>query len=133
MNNYDQQAADFLEKTGTTFHCEYLKYDTHFIGETEERDIYKICLKKGRKRYTFCFGDSIKNSTSYPKTFPTAYDILACITKYDPGEFDDFCGEFGYNEDSRTAEKIYKAVKKEWQNIERLFSENEIEMLREIQ
>lgn len=40
MNNYDQQAADFLEKTGTIFHCEYLKYDTHFIGETEERDIY---------------------------------------------------------------------------------------------
>lgn len=108
MNNYDQQAADFLEKTGTIFHCEYLKYDTHFIGETEERDIYKICLKKGRKRFTFKFGDSIKNSSQYPKTAPPPYPILATLTKYDPGEFDDFSGEFGYNEDSRTAKKSTK-------------------------
>jgi len=133
MNNYDQQAADFLEKTGTTFHCEYLKYDTHFIGETKERDIYKICLKKGRKRYTLRFGASIRDSRSYPKNPPTPYRILAALTKYDPGEFEDFCTDCGYNEDSRNAEKIYKAVKKEWQNVNRLFSENEIEMLREIQ
>ena len=133
MNNYDQQAADFLKKTGTIFKAEYLENDYYFPGDSHQRDIYKILLKRGKKRYTFRFGDSIKNSLSYPKLPPSPYSILTALTKYDPGEFDDFCGEFGYNEDSRNAEKIYKDVKKKWQNIERLFSENEIEMLRGIQ
>jgi len=64
---------------------------------------------------------------------PTAYDILCCLTKYDPGTFENFCSEFGYDEDSRKAEKIYKAVKDEYQNVCALFSDSEIELLSEIQ
>ncbi len=30
---------------------------------------------------------------------PTAYDILACLTKYEVGTFDDFCSNFGYDTD----------------------------------
>lgn len=37
MSPYDQQATDFLEKTGTTFHCEYLKYDTHFFWRNQKK------------------------------------------------------------------------------------------------
>jgi hypothetical protein len=63
---------------------------------------------------------------------PTTYDVLACLTKY-PGTFENFCSEFGYDEDSRKAEKIYKAVVNEWQNIAMLFTDSEIEQLQEIQ
>lgn len=52
---------------------------------------------------------------------PSAYDILASLTKNDPGTFADFCSEFGYNEDSRTAEKTFLAVIDEYKNVERLF------------
>lgn len=68
----------------------------------------------------------------YPKA-PTPYDVLACLQKYDIGTFEDFCSEFGYDTDSRTAEKTYKAVVDEWQNVQRLFSDSEIEQLQEIQ
>lgn len=63
---------------------------------------------------------------------PTAYDVLASITKYDPDTFESFCSEFGYDEDSRTAERTYKAVVKEWNAVERLFSDC-LEELQEIQ
>lgn len=64
---------------------------------------------------------------------PTAYSILACLTKYDPGTFEDFCSEFGYDEDSKKAEKTYNAVKDEYLHVISLFNEKEIDQLQEIQ
>ena len=64
---------------------------------------------------------------------PTAYDVLTCLTKNDPGTFKDFCEEFGYDEDSRNAERVYKAVCDEWQNVKTIWTDSEIENLQEIQ
>ena len=64
---------------------------------------------------------------------PSAYCVLAGMTKYDVGTFADFCGDFGYDEDSRTAGRIYKAAVNEWQNVAMLWNEAEIEDLQEIQ
>ena len=64
---------------------------------------------------------------------PNAYDVLACFQKYDVGTFEDFCSEFGYDEDSRTAERIYIAVIKEYKDLTRIFTEEQMEELCEIQ
>ena len=37
------------------------------------------------------FGQSIANAGQTPR----AYDILTCLTKYDPGTFENFCSDFG--------------------------------------
>lgn len=63
---------------------------------------------------------------------PTAYSILSCLTKYDCGSFDDFCNEFGYDTDSKKAEKTYNAVKDEYMNVCALFTDKEIEQLQDI-
>ena len=63
---------------------------------------------------------------------PTAYDVLSCLTKSDPCTFEDFCSTYGYDEDSRKAEKIYNAVLDEWRNVCALFTDEEIEQLQEI-
>lgn len=64
---------------------------------------------------------------------PTPYSVLACLTKYDVGSLEDFCGEFGYDVDSKKAEKIYKAVCEEWANVQIMWTDAEIEQLQEIQ
>lgn len=69
----------------------------------------------------------------YEKIPPSDYGILACLTKDDPGTFEDFCGDYGYNTDSRKAEKTYFAVQKEYQNLRGLFSEAELILMAEIQ
>lgn len=63
---------------------------------------------------------------------PTSYDVLACITKSDPGKFSDFCGDFGYDEDSRNAYKTYEAVRDEWLDVQSFFTSEELEELQEI-
>ncbi len=129
-SEYDKQAEKFLKETGTEFKAEFLKHGKHFKDDEEERDIYKITLKKGDKEYIFNFGQSLNDSDG--KTKPTAYDVLACLTNYDPDTFEEFCSSFGYDEDSRKAEKVYKAVCEEWSNIKILYSNEEIEKLQEI-
>lgn len=64
---------------------------------------------------------------------PNEYDVLTCLEKYDVGTFEDFCSEFGYDEDSKTAERIYIAVIKEYKDLTRIFTEEQMEELREIQ
>jgi hypothetical protein len=127
--DYQKQAEDFIAKVGATMKVDYLKNDYHFDGDKETRDIYRIMLKREGRRYSFNFGQSIVNSRT--NTAPTAYDVLACLTTYDPGTFENFCSDFGYDEDSRKAEKVYKAVCKEWAGVERLFGDV-IEELAEI-
>lgn len=176
MNNYEQQAQDFLNKTQTTFAAEFIKNDFHFDGDQEKRDIYKITLQRGDRKMVFNFGASLNDSgfyftqgvkkveidrkflkenlsenklksrlellipgtrfqacdkIHYPKA-PTAYGVLACLQKHEVGSFENFCGDFGYNVDSRKAEKIYNAVLKEWQEVQKLWSDEEIALLQEI-
>jgi hypothetical protein len=146
---YEQQAADFMTKTGATMKAELLGNMPHFDDAEEARDVYQITLTRGKQAYSFRFGQSIADSgtsvnrnrngktihdrklITRKRIIPTEYDILAAVQKYDVGTFADFCSDFGYDEDSRKAEKIYFAVQKEWAGIERVFGDV-IEELREI-
>ena len=160
-SEYDEQAEKFLKETGTEFKAEFLKYDKHFEDDKEPRDIYIITLKRGNREYKFNFGQSLyasqkwilwldeKRTTNsdieakkYPagkrqlnKDFkePSAYDVLTCLQKSEPDDFKNFCADFGYNDDSIKAEKIYKAVCEEFKNLKMLYSDAELEQLQEIQ
>jgi hypothetical protein len=176
--DYEKQAEDFLKKCNTEISIVFLKHDKYFSDDKDTRDIYEITLKRGERKYTFTFGQSLnksgikivnQNTSKTMRTFapskrfekngkfnlmlfkygcgwqfascdivvqpkaPTAYDILACLTKHNPGTFEDFCSEFGYDTDSRRAEKTYNAVKDEYLNLCALFNGNEMEELAEIQ
>lgn len=236
MNEYDQQAADFLSSTDTEFKAEFLGNRKHFDSDEETRDVYRITLKRNGKSCILNFGQSVSCSQpvrlnrlvveGIPKskplswekpaprialkfqeadqiskvsgltreqsdfiqrkileTFPTTnlemginglwkgltidtikghleqglsnnrhkinvtiewkenkdfskptpYDVLTCLTKYDPGTFEDFCGDFGYDEDSRAAERTYNAAKHEFNQLQTLYSDAELELMTEIQ
>ena len=108
--------------------CEYKK---HFIDDKEKRHVFKCKLtNKDGEEYEFEFGQSLSNGSAEPDM----YDILACLTKYDPCTYKDFCAEFGYagGEDSL---ETYHNVKKEWEAVLRLFGPENgkcMEELREI-
>lgn len=85
------------------------------------------------KRTDWDFLNNGKSDIIHKPKKPTVYDILACLTKYDPETFEDFCRALGYDTDSRSAKKTYKAVVKEYLNVCKLFTDEEIEDLQEIQ
>jgi hypothetical protein len=126
--DYNKQAIDFLNATSTRFKADFKKHDFYFPNDKEQRDIYRITLKNKLHTYRFNFGQSIANTG----TAPRPYDVLACLQKYEVGTFENFCDDFGYDTDSRSAYKIYKAVMKEWKNVELLFTPEQIEELQEI-
>ena len=131
MSIYTEQAEKFLKETGTTFKATFFKNGRHFPSDDEPRDIYKIVLKRGERVFIFNFGQSIANSDG--KTKPTSYDVLAGLTNYDPDTFGEFCSSYGYDNDSRKAEVVYKAVVEEWKQVKILWSDEEISKLQEIQ
>jgi len=90
---------------------------------------YKAIKNKPGGSYTIQQAE-IKPNKDFEE--PTAYSVLSCLTKYDPGTFEDFCSEFGYDEDSKKAEKTYKAVKEEYVRLCGLFTDAEMEQLQEI-
>lgn len=128
--DYNKQANDFLKKTGATIKINFSHNGKHFADDKQNRDIYKVTISKGKRFFTFNFGQSIAKSGL--KLQPNNYDILACLQKYDAGSFEEFCGEFGYNIDSSRAEKTYKAVCKEYEKLCTIFSDEEMELMRDI-
>jgi hypothetical protein len=54
---------------------------------------------------------------------PTLYDVLACLTKYDPGPHEYFCGDYGYAVDSVKGLETYLAVQKEWHCVLQMFGD----------
>lgn len=126
--NYQQQANQFATKHNVKLKINGTKYGKHFADDKESRYIFNCTLTRNRKKYTFNFGQSILAGNQEP----TIYDILTCLTKYDPETFENFCMEYGYNTDSIKALNTYKAVKREFNGVNRLFNDI-LEQLQEIQ
>ena len=128
--DFNKQAQDFLTKNGVKFSAKYLDYAPYFDDDNVSRAIYSLTLRVNGKSASFKFGQSIKSTEKGEE--PSAYELLASLTKSDPGTFEEFCGEFGYDTDSRKAYKTYSAVVREWCKVNRLFTEAQILELQEI-
>lgn len=104
--------------------------DKNRDGYDLEKGAFFQCVQNAIKRE---LDKEVETEGDFLQTEPTAYDVLTCLTKYDPNTFEDFCSEFGYDEDSRKAEKIYDSVVDEYKNVAMLWNDEEIEQLAEIQ
>jgi len=130
--DYEKNALEFLNKNDLKLTIKFKSYGKYFNDDKDYRNIYKFKLynKKTKKSYSGTFGDSIYNTKSGIE--PTPYSILACLNEDYSTDFHDFCRNYGYDEDSRKAEKIYKAVKKETAGLRRVLNANQLEELNSI-
>lgn len=116
---YEKQANEFAQKNGIALEVLDREYRKYFPEDEQARWVFTLRLRRNKKQYTFTFGQSIAAGDEEP----SMYDVLAVLTKYDPEDFDNFCSEYGYSNDSISALKTYKAVVKEYQAVERLFGD----------
>ena len=154
-SEFDIQANKFLEQTNTAIDIKWFGYGCYFTDDKKKHDIYTITLTRGDRSYKFNFGQSI-NKTFFPDYaklqgeswlnskaaderrknkghYPTAYDILSCLQKSNPGTFEEFCSDFGYDTDSIKANRTYAAVVDEYLKLCTLFNEEELQLMQEIQ
>lgn len=82
---------------------------------------YNCTLRYKGRQYTFDFwqGSAITEE-------PTAAGCLECLLSDASvsDDFEDFCGEFGYDTDSRKAERTHKACLKVREKLERLLGDD---------
>ena len=136
MNEYLNQAKNFLEECGATMTIAYCCKDINKNwNDIEARNTYRVRISTPNGTMSVKFWDSINNTRNGNR--PNEYDILACLQKYDVGSFEDFASEFGYDiseaEERRKVKRIYASVCEEYKKIGRCFTEEQIEKMREIQ
>lgn len=159
FNEYDEQALAFLKETGTEMKIRFLKVGKNPNWDDKyERNIYSVTMKNKYGEMKVRFYDSYANYKAHKK--PREYDVLACLEKYDVGSFWDFCSEFGYEakklrkndpckrcpergyckgedtycdylKDYKTYQ-TYKGCVKEYTDLIGMFTEEQMEKLREI-
>lgn len=86
----------------------------------KEKDYQPQPYRNGRDNWL----ERKRAEQSRPKP-PQLVDVLYCLASDAQAvcfgqSFDDFCGEFGYDTDSRTAEKAYNACRDAWSGLIRL-------------
>ena len=132
MGEYEELANEFCHKTGTkitfTFQGKLLcPWDKQLHNK------YSATISRNGKYMRSPFWDSLYNTRNGIK--PVGYDILACLEKYDPGDFGDFLSMYGYTvsdaESYREASQVYKQCKKQYHSVERVFGDV-LDELREI-
>ena len=131
-------------------------------GDNLKRNKYNVTLKTPKGSMNFDFWDSAHNTEIYnmspdeycmkqrrmhikhlmpyeqtklrkelsalkANAVPTEYSILACLQKYEIGTMNDFFHEFGYE-----IHNADNAVVKEYQDLCRIFTAEQMEKLREI-
>ncbi len=155
MNQYDKQANDWAEKYGVRFSATFAGHGKFFPDDDSTRDRYSVILFRESLHMQIDFKQSLVDSgyrehfsrgpywegpggikaRKQTKKAPTLYDVLACITKYDPGTFKDFCDNYGYSDDSIQALQTYQAVSREYRDFAGLCQNDEAMMdeAREIQ
>lgn len=111
-----------------------LSEDVEKMGGRYSAEYFKV--KDFLKEKGFTIGMSALGVRLAEKTRdavkPSAYDVLACLDILYEYTFEGFCSSFGYDTDSITAEKTYRAVLEQDRMLRKLFSPEDLERLQEI-
>ena len=136
MSEYDKQTQVFLDKFGLKVTYKLIDYDNPSWDKENSHNHYRVTItRKGTpgQKLTFQWWDSIDSTEKNEQ--PTAYDALNTLasdsTEYE--DFSDFCGDMGYDPDSITALRTWKAYSKLASRINKFFTDEELEDLRQIQ
>jgi hypothetical protein len=129
--------------------------DKFFDDDKEDRLILRVSIRRNEKAINFRFGMSIRDTTIFSALHVPVkiigggwidnhvqlatekkkikngllYSILACIRSdyICPDTFGNFCHEFGYDTDSRKAEKTFFSLQEQSKKLQTIFTAEEIE------
>ena len=136
MNEHQKQAKEFLESCNAAMGIKFVGTEINpNWDDNAKRNKYVFIIQTPLGSIIDYFWDSVYNTEQGIR--PTEYDILACLEKYDVGTIDDFISEFGYEvyewADVKRIESIYVAVVQQYNDLCRIFTPEQMELLREIQ
>lgn len=118
------------ERNGIKFSCRRVdaRPDNQSDWDAAARH-FRCRLACGRRSFGFYFSQGSAHTVD-----PSISDVLDCIVSdargYDSASsFEDWASEYGYDTDSRKAEKTYRAVKKQAEQLKRMVGASVYEVL----
>lgn len=135
-DEYDKQAETFLTSHDLRFRAVRRadKCPPYCDGKHCHGDCYRVTIsRKGGGRVSFDFWNS-QHDAQGGVIIVNPYDALACISSdaHMPDTFEEFCGDFGYEEDSHKAHKTWKQCEAFAKKLCRFFDDEELKALAEI-
>lgn len=95
---------------------------------------HKITISHNGKRLGFDFWASIAQpELNSDSDLQHAFYCFLSDAISAKDSFENFCSEFGYDTDSRNAERIYKACEKSLSKLNRIFDGDEYDLVNEVQ
>lgn len=130
--DYEKIMNEILKENNITIDINYVsKSLVDWNTERNLHNYYIVTLERNDKKMQYDFYASVKNTRENKK--PTNYDVMACLEWYELGTFQDFCFNFGYNEDSIKALNTYLKCQKQQEELFSIIPEKKIrEKIREI-
>lgn len=130
--NEIEQTEKFMNDYDLTFTAQFLGYrlpaweDAEKLMPTWKVTFTRTAPNPGEQK---TFSLTFYNSIASKGAMPTPYDVLACLTKYNPETFEDFCVTFGYDmydentgKINRTVKRVYNGCVKEYKKVLAFFT-----------
>lgn len=105
-----KNTKNFVQENKITMSCEQVESNPNINDKNWNANHYKVTFKYGKKQLTTYFSQGLGH-----KKDPVIEDVLDSLamdayTYINKDTFKDFCSNFGYDEDSRSAEKTYNLI-----------------------
>jgi len=120
------KAKKFMRKTGSTMDIEFL--GTLYNDEWNHHR-YEVTLQTRRGSYVFIYNMGLAHAVGEC----TYKEVLPGIGYEVPITFDEFCSDFGYDNDSIKASGIYDALKDEAAALAEMYTTKELAQLASVQ
>lgn len=93
-------------------------------------DHYRVTLHHSKRQMSLVFSKGYGHNS----TPPSAAEVLCCLASDaiivdNCRDFEDFCSELGYDNDSRRAEKTYKAAMRQTEKLKQFLGEDLLQTL----
>ena len=102
---------------------DYANKNPDFADQDTPMNHYKVRLRRDGKQMTLYFSMGIALTG-----LPTVEDVIDCLASdaasiENARNFEDWCGEYGYDTDSRKAEHTFKVCQKQAEQLENLLGD----------
>src|SRR5689334_5404812 len=115
----------FIADNKIDFKCQWIAQRPDRIADDWDRGAshYKCRVTCGRRGFTLYFSQGSAHTSP-----PTIADVLDCLASDAAGYenargFEEWAGEYGYDTDSRKAERLYRTVKRQAEQLKRMIGE----------
>lgn len=129
MTHATRTLAQFIAANRIRIRSEWTASNPNF-KESDRMDHWKVTLQSGRRRMTLFYSKGHGHNGAEP----TAEEVLDCLASdsssvENANGFEDWCSEFGYDTDSRSAEETHRACERHAAKLKRLLGDEQYKAL----